>query len=173
MFNIKDTTQRLIFDPIRKTLNPIVVPPMEPTGYKSKGNYPEKMVSSIRDSIRYMESRGEKNPYSFYQHSGIDELGDALGAYQITEAKLNELSQKFLGRKVNRDEFLKDPSLQDRYVESQIKYLLDNNFKVNSLFTAHRGGWSDMSRQATIKRNSKYKQYMDEATKKYKELILE
>jgi len=143
---------------------------MMQAGYQSKNEYPDTTINNIKNTIKYMESRGEKAPYSFSQYSGDPDLGDALGAYQITEAKLDENAKRFLGKDVSREEFLKNPKLQDKFVESEIKYLLDNKFKTNSLFSAHRGGWSDMTTPATKARNQKYNQYMTEATQKYNEL---
>lgn len=180
MFNIIDTTEHFIFDPIKKVLSKISAKPTvampEPqenpiNTYQSIKQYPQKEIESAKQAIKYMETRGEKNPYSFSQPSGVKELGEAMGAYQITEAKLKENAKKFLGRNVSKQEFLNNPELQDKFVESEIKYLKDNNFKIDSLFSAHRGGWSDMSRQATINRNNKYKEYMNQATQKYNEIL--
>ena len=141
-------------------------------GYQSEGEYEQEEVDRIRNTIKYMETRGEAArgegmDYSFSQPSGIKEFGDALGAYQITEAKLRENSRRFLGKNVTKDEFLNNPELQDKYIESQIKFLLDRGFKTNSLFAAHRGGWSDLRRAATMERNKKYQQYVNEAMEQY------
>lgn len=149
-------------------------------GYKSTGDYTPKWtggmqvdkVKSIKEAIKYNESRGEEIPYSFYQPSGDKNIGDVLGAYQISEAKLKENAKRFLGKDVTRQEFLANPSLQEKFVESEIKFLLDNNFSVESILGAHRGGWSDMSRQATVQRNNKYKDYISSGMPVYNQSLL-
>ncbi len=176
MFNFLGATQYLTFNPVNKLLstfnkNEVKKEDIPVKEYQSQNEHDINDISAIKDTIKYMESRGEQDPYSFSQPSGIKELGDALGAYQITEAKLRENAKRFLGKSVSKDEFLNNPELQDKYIESEIKYLLDSGFKVNSLFSAHRGGWSDLRRSATEARNKKYQQYMNEATQKYKEFL--
>jgi hypothetical protein len=185
MFNFINATKYLEFDPIQKVLkasnlyNPEVVKPEESApivGYQSEEKYDQKEINRIKETIKYMESRGEGakgegQDYSFSQPSGIEAFGDALGAYQITEAKLRENSRRFLGKNITKDEFLNNPELQDKYIESQIKFLLDRGFKTNSLFSAHRGGWSNLSRNATMERNKKYQQYMNEAMEKYNSIL--
>jgi hypothetical protein len=180
MFNFLGATQYLTFNPVNKLLstfnkNEVKKEDILVKEYQSQNEHDTNDISAIKDTIKYMETRGEAakgvgKDYSFYQPSGVKELGDALGAYQITEAKLRENGKRFLGKNVTKDEFLNSPELQDKYIESEIKYLLDSGFKVNSLFSAHRGGWSDLRRSATEKRNKKYQQYMNEAFQKYNEI---
>jgi hypothetical protein len=189
MFNFIDTTEHFIFDSAKKVLSklntgifksPATAALSTPVNtalqginqYQSVNQYDPKTIEAAKGAIKHMETRGEKDPYSFSQPSSeSNKYGDALGAYQVTEARLNENSKRFLGKEVSKDEFLKNPELQDKFAESEIKFLLDRNFKMNSLFASHRGGWSDMSSKEIARIREERKDYMTKAMKKYQELL--
>jgi len=162
-FTIQDNTEHLAYNPLTyvpKKKQEVVEPEIQLD--------PE--VEKIRQTIKYMESRGEKDPYNAFNYASEKNYGSAIGAYQIKEATLKDNSMKFLGKKVTPDEFKKSPELQDQFVRAEIKYLQKAGYKTNSLFAAHHGGWSDQTRNATIKRNTQYEVYMDEAMKYYDSL---
>jgi len=165
-FTITDTTEHLDFNPMTYVSKPRPKPVEEPEIQLD----PE--IEKIRKTIKYMESRGEaakgKNvDYGFSQFSGDPDLGDALGAYQITEARLREKGPSFLGKKVTRDEFMKSPELQDQFTRAQIKWQKENGMKLDSVFATHRGGWGKLTRKNMIDRKTQYEQYVREATAQY------
>lgn len=94
----------------------------------------------LREGLKMAETRGEKEPYSFYRYSGDPKLGDALGAYQITEGQLKTYGKRYLGREVSRDEFLDTPELQDKYVDNFIDYWDKQGIDEDNIIVIHRGG---------------------------------
>ena len=109
-------------------------------------------------SVAHNESRGvDGDKYSFKKFSGREDMGSDLGKYQITSAKLKENAKRFLGRDVTEEEFLNTPGLQERFIREEYKFLKSKGFTdPGSMLAAHRGGWSDLNREATTKRNKKY-----------------
>lgn len=169
MFNIINTTENLEFDPINYISKPYKKP-VEPEVVLD----PE--VEKIRRVIKYMESRGEANKglnvdYSFSKPSGNPKdpnyLGLALGAYQITEARLREKGKSFLGKKVTKDEFLASPALQDQFMRGQISWQKKMGMLLDSIFATHRGGWGKLTRKDMIDRKTQYEQYVKEAMAQY------
>ncbi len=186
MFDIVDTTEHFIFDPIKKVLSKLSMKPTPVPAqqlqknpiitYQSKNQYPQEQIEAAKQAIKYMETRGEAakgtgKDYSFYRYSGDPTLGDALGAYQITETTLKDNAKKFLGRNVSRQEFLNKPEMQDKFYESEHKYLRDMGYKIDSLFAAHKGGWGHMDTPSVKSMKEKNKGYMTEAMKKYNEFL--
>jgi len=168
-FTIKDITEHLTF-------NPETYVPKKPTPEPEIKLDPE--VERIRKTIKYMESRGEaakgKNvDYGFSQFSGDPKLGDALGAYQITEARLREKGLSFLGKKVTKDEFLASPELQDKFMRSQIPWQKENGMLLDSVFATHRHGWGYMTRQNMINAKTIREQYVREAMAQYNTFMQE
>ena len=101
-------------------------------------------VDSRRDivkAIAYNESRGEKNPYSARRFSGKKELGDALGAYQVTQGELKSYGKKYTGKDITDKEFIGNKELQDLYMENKVKDL-ETRYKMSyaDILRAHRGG---------------------------------
>jgi hypothetical protein len=149
---------------------------MVPPGVVTQKNVTQKITSPIASStpasqpininkilevIRHQESRGQKNPYGFSQFSGKKEIGNANGAYQVTDAELKTYSKKYLGRDITPQEFLSNPKLQDQYMTSKVQRFSNMfNFTIPEIFGAHRGGIGGRS-------NPSYKTYIDEATKLY------
>lgn len=132
---------------------------------------PELDTERILASLRHMETRGEKDPYSFYQSSGNSDIGDALGAYQITEAKLKEQSKKLgYAHPITRDQFLQNPNMQDDFMRKMVdqRFKGEFNFDLPTMFAAHRGGFSDLNNMASVYNN--YKQYADEGVQEYNSL---
>lgn len=119
--------------------------------------------NKMLEVFRYQESRGEKNPYSFFQYSGRPELGDALGAYQVTEGELETYAKRYLGREVSRDEFLNNPKIQDEYMIGKIRYMEEEmGFTIDEIFGAHRGGIGG-------RKNKNYSGYINQAVDMYNE----
>src|SRR4051812_12898140 len=139
-----------LFTPANRPLNPAILPPMAqttpsvvPQGWGILNSKPMTYVAGnkppvptglmvkpadiplIRDAIAHNETRGETNPYSFFQPSGNKTLGNALGKYQVTEGELGTYAQRFLGQPVTAAAFLASPPLQDKYVNNKIQYLID------------------------------------------------
>jgi hypothetical protein len=53
------------------------------------------------------------------------------------------------------------------FIDAQTKFLRDRNFKIDTLFATHRGGWSDMTTPKIMKIKKERKNYMDEAMEQY------
>lgn len=93
------------------------------------------------NTVRYLESRGQKNPYGFSQPSGQKTQGNALGAYQVTEGELGTYGSKFLGRPVTKQEFLSNPELQDQYMQKKFDHMNELGIAtLPELLAVHRGG---------------------------------
>lgn len=116
-------------------------------------------------AIKYNETRGEKNPYDFSRFSGSKSLGNALGAYQVTEGELKTYAPKFLGRSVTSEEYQKDPSLQDMYTQAKVSYLRDKGLNLSQILAAHRGGFSNLNKINDTM--SQYKGYVDAGVTAY------
>lgn len=124
--------------------------------------------SNLLDSIKYLETRGKKNQYSFFQPSSKkNSFGDALGAYQVTEAELRERSKQFMDRDINREEFLSNPKLQDEFMLNKTLFLQSQGFKPEDILASHRGGFSDRSEIAKAKRLQERKQYVKEGMQQF------
>ncbi len=108
-----------------------------------------KSPSDIAAEIAKAETRGEKTPYSFSQWSNKNlgpgsPLGKALGKYQITEARLSEKAQAFLGQKVTPHEFLSSPALQDKFIQAQVAWQQAQGLNEDQILATHRYGWGHM-----------------------------
>lgn len=126
----------------------------------------EADASNVLKTLRHMESRGEGDgAYSFRQPSGVKELGDALGAYQVTEGELKTYAKRWLGRAVDAAEFLASPEMQDEYMANKIDWLQAKGFTLPQIFAAHRGGFSNLDNKDGMVK--KYQQYVDEAMAEY------
>ena len=97
-----------------------------------------KMMSAIK----YNESRGQTNPYRLVRYSGDPSLGNANGAYQITDGELRTYAPKFLGRPVSSSEFLQSPALQDQYIHSKVQSLANQGRTPEQILAMQRGGMS-------------------------------
>ncbi len=78
----------------------------------ARSNQPSFGLATYRDAIASIESAGSGG----YAAIGPtdDELGRALGRYQIMEANVGPWSREALGREVSADEFLANPGIQDQ-----------------------------------------------------------
>ncbi len=119
-------------------------------------------IPGVLDSVKYNETRGEKNPYSFYRSSGSKKQGDALGAYQTTEGELKTYYQKFTGQPFSRQQYLSKPELQDQYMKAKIQHGQEMGLSLPQIFATHRGGYTHPD-QAMVK----YKPYVDSAMNQY------
>lgn len=126
-----------------------------------KPNYNEiaktdKRVTDVVKAIANNEQLKTGEPYSFSKWSD-SKLGSAspygrdLGKYQITSSRLAEKSKDFLGRKVSDKEFLSNPSLQDKFIEEQTRWLIGHGLTDEEILAVHRHGWGDLSRNAIDK----------------------
>ncbi len=97
-------------------------------------------ITKTLKGIASNETKGVKNPYAFSQPSGKASLGRALGKYQITEADLKRLSQRYLGRVVSPQEFLANPKLQDTFMKNRIAYQLSQGYSPEQIADIHRSG---------------------------------
>lgn len=74
-------------------------------------------IASIRNAIASIESGG-----SYSAKSPVNRNGErAYGRYQILESNIPAWAQEAVGRRVTLQEFLANPSLQDRIAEHQMK----------------------------------------------------
>ena len=122
-------------------------------------------LEKATSSIKYNETRGEKNPYEFYRFSGDSKLGDALGAYQVTEGELKLYSERFLNKKVTREDFLNSRKLQDDYIKGKVKWLESKGLTIEEILAAHRGGFSDFSKKRD--KVKQYAQYVQDGLEQY------
>lgn len=134
-------------------------------------NIDNQEVSRIKDNIGRAETSIVKEPYSFSQWSHkqlgpASPLGKALGKYQITEARLREKAEAFLGKKVTPQQFLKSPELQDKFIENQIRWQLDNGMTENQVYGTHRRGWGNLKPEQLKKAEATSSEYIKRATGK-------
>lgn len=134
-------------------------------------NIDNQEVSRIKDNIGRAETSIVKEPYSFSQWSHkqlgpASPLGKALGKYQVTEARLREKAEAFLGKKVTPQQFLKSPELQDRFIENQIKWQLENGMTENQVYGTHRRGWGNLKPEQLKKAEATSSEYIKRATGK-------
>lgn len=122
-------------------------------------------VEALKRAV-FLNEAAKKDPYGFKQPSGKKEYGDALGAYQITEARLKEKSKSFLGKVVSPKEFLASKELQEKFMDEEIKFLIgEKGYSIREFFAAHRGGFSDLRKKKDIL--NQRKNYADAATTNY------
>lgn len=133
--------------PQSPTLTPVAPPRVDP----------QKLATAIRTN----ETGGEKNPYAFSRPSGSSTLGNANGAYQVTDGELKTYAPRFLGMPVSSQTFLQSPALQDRYIKAKISSLASRGLTPEQIFATHRGGMSDLTAAALQGITSKYKGYVD------------
>ena len=124
---------------------------------------PQKLASSIA----YNETRGEQNPYSFKQYSGSSTIGNANGKYQITDAELKAYAPRFLGTQITPQQFLNNPSLQDRYINTKIQSLANRRLTPEQILAVHRGGMSDLTPQGLSARVQQYQPYVTAGMNQY------
>jgi hypothetical protein len=125
-------------------------------------------VPKLVETIKYNESRGEKNPYGFSQFSGIKKLGKALGAYQITEGELATYAKRYLGKTVTAKEFLANPKLQDEYIKNKVESLAKRGLTVEEILAAHRVGASDLTDEGLAKIKKQAEAYIASGMTVYK-----
>lgn len=123
-------------------------------------------VESLKDALAYNETRGIKgNPYSFSQPSGSTTVGNALGKYQVTSARLKEKGQDFLGKPTTDQEFLSNPSLQDKFMDAQNRWLRSKGLTDEQIIATHRAGWGDLSKSYLTKVVNDRSGYVNNALK--------
>jgi hypothetical protein len=100
--------------------------------------------SQIAWAIKQNETGGVKtDPYKFYKPSGIESLGNDLGAYQVTEGELKTYSPRYLGgQNINANDFLTSSTAQDKYIDNKIKYYLDKGYTPEDIADIHRSGYT-------------------------------
>lgn len=97
-------------------------------------------IGKTMRGIMSNETRGVQNPYGSSQPSNTPGLGNALGAYRITEADLARLSPKYLNKVVNPREFLANPDLQNTFMKNRITYQLSQGYSPEQIADIHRSG---------------------------------
>ncbi len=99
------------------------------------------LTAAIVGAIAYNETRGVKgDPYQFTRPSGSASLGRALGKYQVTEGELKTYARRYLGKSVTPQQFLSDPTIQDRYMSGKVNYFKSQGVGVPDIIAKHRGG---------------------------------
>lgn len=130
---------------------------------------PKVDVDKLAKTIKTLETQGEKEPYAFRRFSGSKALGDALGAYQITENELKTYGKRFLGKNVSRKEFLSNPKLQDDYMKGKINSLMERGLSLEEILASHRRGMSDLTEKGLADRLQKASRYVKKGLEFYKE----
>lgn len=143
--------------------SPEAVQPQEPQG---------RMVERILSAIAYNESRGEAEPYRTRTPSGIKAYGDALGKYQVLEAELSDNAEKFLGERVSAEAFVQSPTLQERYMQAKVKFLLDEGLSLEDILAVHRRGMTGYGNPEVLeKKRGASAGYIDAGKRSLEELI--
>ncbi len=119
------------------------------------------------ETIKYNETRGEENPYTFSQPSGNDALGLALGAYQITEGELKTYAKRYLGRAITAEQFLANPGIPDEYLKNTIDSLTKRGLSVEDILAVHNKGASDLRPEALKETREKAKEYIKSGMEVY------
>lgn len=122
-------------------------------------------VKQILPAIRNNETGIIKSdPYSFRKFSGDQEMGDDIGAYQVTSGELKSWSKQFLGKEITPDEFASSSNLQDQYMTSKVKTLLQAGATPAEVFALHRGGLTNYADPAVREQRVKTRQdYVNKA----------
>lgn len=85
-------------------------------------------IDDMADTLGKMESSGN------YGAIGKPVKGKrAIGKYQIMEQNIPEWSKEILGREVSRDEFYKNPELQDKIAKGKIAKYLSQGYSINDI----------------------------------------
>ena len=145
-----------------------LLPASAPTTYvnpaaQTTGVDVQRVVSSIKGN----ETGGIQNPYSFHQPSGSKAMGNANGAYQITDGELKTYAPRFLGRAVTPQQFLSDPSMQDTYMSHKVMSLANRKLSAPQIMAVHRGGMSDLTPEGISSMQTKYASYVHSGMLKY------
>lgn len=119
-------------------------------------------VDRIKAEVAFRESGTSKTPYATV---GI--TGD-YGKYQVSPDTLKSYSKKFLGKLVTPQEFLKNPDLQEKFMEETIKHLRSKGAKsLDAFLILHHRGWGDVSskRLRELKQSEEVKKYLNNKRK--------
>ena len=80
---------------------------------------PEQLAEAIGEFATGDYQEGD--PYQIREYTGIQEYGEVMGRYLVTDIELNEWSEEVMGRKVSGAEFSRSPELQDEYMMRKIQ----------------------------------------------------
>ena len=129
---------------------------------------PKVDINALRDAIKNNETGIVKSdPYLWHQPSGVKKIGNANGAYNVTDAELASYALKYLGRKVNAETFLNNRALQDQYMNAKIKSLADRGLTAEQIMASHRGGLSDLTPAGLENKIKIYQDYVNKGMKIY------
>lgn len=124
-------------------------------------------INKIRESIADNETGiikdGEEYDYSRY--SGREDLGMAMGKYQVTEGELKTYAPVYLGRTVTPKDFQNSSALQEEYITAKIKYLIDKGYTPQQIADIHNKGMTNSSSPGDTKYQSN--DYVDKFNKTY------
>jgi hypothetical protein len=114
--------------------------------------------AKVREAIAYNETRGvQGDPYLYKRYSGMKNLGDAIGRYQVTEGEIKTYAPKYLGKPVDINEFRKSKSAQDQYMDAKISYYSNKGYTPQQIADIHRAGYKNSSAPgADIYQNKPY-----------------
>lgn len=134
---------------------------------RNENNAPRIDTAAIKRAIAFAETGGVKgNRNLVSQPSGRNELGNDNGKYQVTDETLRVNSKRFLGRQVSREEFLRNPELQEMFMENEIKFLAETyGWGPEEIIAAHRGGFSKPDEIDRIRKEKG--KYVENAMKYY------
>lgn len=130
--------------PVIKTSSPIAMASVKPV--KSSVQVPTTTPVQINipkflAAIKYNETRGVKgDPYLSSQPSGDPKLGNAIGAYRITESTFNQNKDKYLPKGTTLKQFQTTPALQDMYMTNQALSRAKQGYTPQQMADFHRAG---------------------------------
>tara|TARA_R100000750_G_scaffold44043_1_gene29422 strand:- start:2579 stop:3118 length:540 start_codon:yes stop_codon:yes gene_type:complete len=109
---------------------------------------PAPPIAKIKNAIAINETgiipKGEK--YKFRQSAGTkDPTNEALGKYQVTSEELATYAKRYLGRDITPDEFIKNPTAQEKYMDGKIKRFWDEDHTAEQVADIHRRGVKNSS----------------------------
>lgn len=130
---------------------------------------PTEPLARSREVIARMETGGEKQPYqtvvSLTHKNG--QKDEALGRYGILASNLPSWSEKYLGKKITRDEFLANPELQNKVFDGEFGSYLKSGKKPEEAAAMWLGGPKGLANKAADKFGSTTASYSSAFAKSF------
>lgn len=105
---------------------------------------PSTSADRFRKGIQQNEtSVVQGDPYASSQYSGNPNLGNAMGAYRVTEGELKSYGQKFLGQPVTSQQFQTSRDLQDKYMNGKFNYYSNLGYTPQQIADIHNKGFTN------------------------------
>jgi hypothetical protein len=135
----------------------------------SMADLPTEPLARSREVIAKMETGGEKVPYQTvvgltHKNGQKDE---ALGRYGVLLSNLPTWSEKYLGKKITRDEFLNNTDLQDKIFDGEFGGYLKSGKKPEEAAAMWLGGPKGLANKASDKFGSTTASYSSDFAKAF------